>query len=82
MESIDNESIIRVINNLRLDPSELTGQEADQQVVNWYADRFAMLKEDGCTEAISAYLKKLSRSDCNELTRALVMKKATEAMCS
>lgn len=62
-----------VLSRLNIDTEKLQEQKIDEEVVQWYEKRFNMFIEDGCREAIVAYLKKMKeRTDINDVTKIAV----------
>lgn len=53
------------------------GQEIDEEVLNWYVQRFKQFKEDNCIDAINAYVHHCTkRTDLNNVTKVAVMQKS------
>lgn len=72
----DLELIAERLQSLSIDDSKVIGQEIDQEKVNWYLERFKRAMDDGCPEAVTAYLQKLNRDSANEITRVVIMHNA------
>ena len=68
-------SIANILTNVKIDGSSVNGQAIDQERVEWYLNRFEMLVDDGCADAIASYFNKLLREDVNDITRSVILQK-------
>lgn len=74
-------AIADVIKKLRFEKVDLSGQEAQGDVIAFYSDRIKMLHEDGVDDAVFSYLKKLLKDDSvNQYTKLLIEKYAMEVL--
>ena len=78
----DLQMLADLVVNMEIDDSAIAGQDIDQEMVNWYTTRFDMFQQDGCLEAMNAYLARVNRDETvNEFTRLVIMQNALSRLC-
>ena len=75
-ENNEMNAILDLVTNMQFDETSIQGQEADDEKVAWYCERFDRCIADGVPTAISCYLQKLQRDDVNEFTRVCILHEA------
>lgn len=75
------EAVHDYVATIRIDPSELTGQELNKERYDWYVKRFEWLLADGLPDAINCYLEKLKEdTECNNYTKLQLVCLGTRIM--
>lgn len=72
------DGILKELSSLTIDVESMKGEVVDSEKVSWYTSRVTMLLEDGCPDAVNAYLNRMCRDDMNSATRLFCLKAIME----
>lgn len=78
-ETLDK--IVSAVDNLKFSFDSMRDQEVDENIINFYRERFQLFVGDSCPAAITAYMQKANQDDSlTDLTKTYIMLAATRAL--
>ena len=74
-ETLDK--IMNIVTNMKVDDSSIQGETINEDMVDWYKERFMLFMSDGVPSAITPYMQKAQfDKNINEITRVAILHEA------